>query len=66
MTDALDNIARCPGCEGIIFMTIEGLYCPRCNYLYCQEEGESIIETAERFNADRDEIAREMRGGEGS
>ena len=62
MKDALDDLAPCPDCGGEMKIVIEGLYCPRCDYLYCQEDGETLVETAEHFNADRDDIAREIKG----
>ena len=60
MSDALDNLKTCPMCGGTMMFSIEGLYCPPCDYLYCQEENETLVQTAERFNADRDNIAREI------
>ena len=58
--DALDNLEPCPKCGGEMKLAYEGLYCPACEYLYCQEENETLVQTAEHFNADRDNIAREI------
>ena len=58
--DALEHLEPCPICGKPMMISIDGLYCPPCNYTYFQEDNETLVHTAERFNADRDNIAREI------
>ena len=58
--DALDDLKPCPICGKQMMISWEGLYCPPCDYTYYQEDNETIVQTAERFNANRDNIAREI------
>lgn len=58
--DALDMLKPCPICNGPMLLSVEGLYCSPCRYTYYQEDGESIVSTAERFNADWEDIVRDL------
>ena len=65
MSDALDNLKPCPICGMPMMISWEGLYCPPCDYTYLQQHGETLIQTAEHYNADYERIVQELiEGGE--
>ena len=60
MTDALDLLQHCPICGRTMLITLDGLICPPCNFLYESKVGESLLQTCERYNADYETIRTEI------
>ena len=64
--DEIDRLRECPYCDGRMLLTYDGFICGNCFYVYYMDEGDqTIYDTARRFNAERDEIARtrDLEGG---
>ena len=63
MADALDLLQPCPICGRTMLITLNGLICPPCDYWFCSEEGESLLQTCERYNEEYETIRADLKKG---